>query len=183
MDDCTAAVGLREPVPRERNDQPGRGGSGFGTELEEIIVTATKRSERIQDIPVSVTAFTGKQLTEMGADTFVDYAREVPSLTFAERGNGRNDIAIRGLSVINGVPTVAYYLDGISTELNFQSPDPKLFDIQRIEILRGPQGTLYGAGAVGGLIQVSPILPTLPDSTPRRMSNISASTMPTAATA
>ena len=124
------------------------------TELEEIIVTATKRSERIQDIPVSVTAFTGKQLSEMGADNFVDYAREVPSLTFAERGNGRNDIAIRGLSVINGVPTVGYYLDGISTELNFQSPDPKLFDIQRIEVLRGPQGTLYGAGAVGGLIQI-----------------------------
>jgi iron complex outermembrane recepter protein len=122
--------------------------------LEEIIVTATKRAERIQDIPISVTAFTGKQLSEMGADNFVDYAREVPSLTFAERGNGRNDIAIRGLSVINGVPTVAYYLDGISTELNFQSPDPKLFDIQRIEVLRGPQGTLYGAGAVGGLIKI-----------------------------
>jgi iron complex outermembrane recepter protein len=122
--------------------------------LEEIIVTATKREERIQDIPISVTAFTGKQLNEMGADTFVDYAREVPSLTFAERGNGRNDITIRGLSVINGVPTVAYYLDGISTELNFQSPDPKLFDIQRVEVLRGPQGTLYGAGAVGGLIKV-----------------------------
>jgi iron complex outermembrane receptor protein len=123
-------------------------------ELTEIIVTATKREERIQDIPISVTAFTGKQLEEMGADNFVDYAREVPSLSFAERGNGRNDIAIRGLSVINGVPTVGYYLDGISTELNFQSPDPKLFDIERIEVLRGPQGTLYGAGAVGGLIQV-----------------------------
>jgi iron complex outermembrane recepter protein len=123
-------------------------------QLGEIIVTATKRAERIQDIPISVTAFTGQQLSEMGADNFVDYAREVPSLTFAERGNGRNDIAIRGLSVINGVPTVAYYLDGISTELNFQSPDPKLYDIQRIEILKGPQGTLYGAGAVGGLIKI-----------------------------
>jgi iron complex outermembrane receptor protein len=123
-------------------------------QLGEIIVTATKRAERIQDIPISVTAFTGKQLSEMGADNFVDYAREVPSLTFAERGNGRNDIAIRGLSVINGVPTVGYYLDGISTELNFQSPDPKLFDIQRVEILKGPQGTLYGAGAVGGLIKI-----------------------------
>jgi iron complex outermembrane recepter protein len=123
-------------------------------QLAEIIVTATKRAERIQDIPVSVTAFTGKELSEMGADNFVDFARQVPSLTFAERGNGRNDIAIRGLSVINGVPTVGYYLDGISTELNFQSPDPKLFDMQRVEVLRGPQGTLFGAGAVGGLIQV-----------------------------
>jgi outer membrane receptor protein involved in Fe transport len=123
-------------------------------QLQEIIVTATKREERIQDIPISVTAFTGQQLSAMGADNFVDYAREVPSLTFAERGNGRNDIAIRGLSVINGVPTVGYYLDGISTELNFQSPDPKLYDIQRIEILKGPQGTLYGAGAVGGLIKI-----------------------------
>jgi iron complex outermembrane receptor protein len=131
-----------------------RAAAAAADELEEIIVTATKRFERIQDIPISVTALTGKQLHDMGADNFVDYAREVPSLTFAERGNGRNDIAIRGLSVINGVPTVGYYLDGISTELNFQSPDPKLFDIQRIEVLRGPQGTLYGAGAVGGLIQV-----------------------------
>jgi iron complex outermembrane receptor protein len=123
-------------------------------QLEQIIVTATKRSERIQDIPISVTAITGEQLSAMGADNFVDYAREVPSLTFAERGNGRNDISIRGLSVINGVATVGYYLDGVSTEINFQSPDPKLYDIQRIEILKGPQGTLYGAGAVGGLIQI-----------------------------
>jgi iron complex outermembrane receptor protein len=124
------------------------------SQLGEIVVTATKREERIQDIPISVTAFTGQQLSAMGADNFVDYARDVPSLTFAERGNGRNDIAIRGLSVINGVPTVGYYLDGISTELNFQSPDPKLYDIQRVEILKGPQGTLYGAGAVGGLIKI-----------------------------
>jgi iron complex outermembrane receptor protein len=123
-------------------------------QLGEIVVTATKRAERIQDIPISVTAFTGQQLRDMGADNFVDYARDVPSLTFAERGNGRNDIAIRGLSVINGVPTVGYYLDGISTELNFQSPDPKLYDIERVEILKGPQGTLYGAGAVGGLIKI-----------------------------
>ena len=123
-------------------------------QLEEITVTATKREERIQDIPISVTAVTGAELAAMGADNFVDYARDVPSLTFAERGNNRNDITIRGLSVINGVPTVAYYLDGISTELNFQSPDPKLYDIERVEILKGPQGTLYGAGAVGGLIKI-----------------------------
>jgi outer membrane receptor protein involved in Fe transport len=122
--------------------------------LQEIVVTATRREERIQDIPISIAAFTGEQLAKQGADNFVDYAREVPSLTFAERGNGRNDITIRGLSVITGVATVGYYLDGISTELNFQSPDPKLYDIQRVEILRGPQGTLYGAGAVGGLIRM-----------------------------
>src|SRR5579859_2475180 len=82
-------------------------------QLEEIVVTATKRAERIQDIPISVTAITGAQLAQQGADNFVDYAREVPSLTFAERGNGRNDITIRGLSVINGVATVGYYLDGV----------------------------------------------------------------------
>jgi iron complex outermembrane recepter protein len=122
--------------------------------LQEIVVTATRRRERIQDVPISIAAFTGEELAKQGADNFVDYAREVPSLTFAERGNGRNDITIRGLSVITGVATVGYYLDGISTELNFQSPDPKLYDIQQIEILRGPQGTLYGAGAVGGLIRV-----------------------------
>ena len=142
---CVGSVRSSRAAPTPGEDQ---------TQLEEIIVTATKRAERIQDIPISVTAITGQQLAAMGADNFVDYAREVPSLTFAERGNGRNDIAIRGLSVINGVPTVAYYLDGIETQLNFQSPDPKLYDIERIEILRGPQGTLYGAGAVGGLIKI-----------------------------
>jgi iron complex outermembrane receptor protein len=142
---CLGCLGLSHAAQTPAADQD---------TLEEIIVTATKRAESIHDIPISVTAFTGKELSDMGADNFVDYARDVPSLTFAERGNGRNDIAIRGLSVINGVPTVGYYLDGVSTELNFQSPDPKLFDIERVEILRGPQGTLYGAGAVGGLIKI-----------------------------
>jgi iron complex outermembrane receptor protein len=122
--------------------------------LEEIIVTATKRAERLQDVPISIKALTGEVLTDMGADSFTDFARQVPSLMFAERGSGRNQIVIRGLSPVIGVPTVGYYLDGISTEIPFESPDPKLFDIERIEILRGPQGTLYGAGAVGGLIHV-----------------------------
>jgi iron complex outermembrane recepter protein len=122
--------------------------------LEEIIVTATRRPEPLQSVPISITAFTQDNLQRMGADNFADYAGQVPSLMFAERESGRNQIVLRGLSPVVGVSTVGYYLDGISTEIIFESPDPKLFDIERIEILRGPQGTLYGAGAVGGLIRV-----------------------------
>src|SRR5262245_14916893 len=124
------------------------------TSLGEIMVTAQKRQERLQDVPISVKALTNETLEHMGADSFTDYARTVPSLMSSELGSGRNQIVIRGLSAPIGVATVGFYLDGVSSELPFENPDPKLFDIERIEILRGPQGTLYGAGAVGGLVKV-----------------------------
>jgi iron complex outermembrane recepter protein len=133
--------------------------------LGEIIVTATKRDERLIDIPQSVSVVSGDALTKMGAVQFSDWANSVPGLTFTTQGAGFSQIALRGVTTGNDIgSTVATYVDdvpfGNSTpgvnSGNFTF-DPGLFDIDRIEVLRGPQGTLYGASTLGGLIKyVSP---------------------------
>jgi outer membrane receptor protein involved in Fe transport len=131
------------------------------TVLEEIIVTASKREVNLQDLAISVKAFTQDDLSAIGADTFTDYARLTPSLTFAERGSQRNSIVIRGLGPSSGLPTVGIYLDGVPIQEGFETTDPRLFDIERIEILRGPQGTLYGEGSLGGTINIINARPEL----------------------
>src|SRR5882757_589061 len=129
--------------------------------LSEVVVTAGKRggAERLQDVPVSITAIGQERIEQLGMDSFIDYAREVPGLGFQDLGaaGGRDDIRggrrlnLRGVeSGFDGVPTVAFYLD----EAPIPVMDPKLFDIQRIEVLRGPQGTLYGANSMGGAVRV-----------------------------
>ena len=129
--------------------------------LSEVVVTAGKRgdAERLQDVPVSITAIGQERIEQLGMDSFIDYAREVPGLGFQDLGaaGGRDDIRggrrlnLRGVeSGFDGVPTVAFYLD----EAPIPVMDPKLFDIQRIEVLRGPQGTLYGANSMGGAIRI-----------------------------
>jgi iron complex outermembrane receptor protein len=129
--------------------------------LEEVVVTASKREEDLQDVAISIKAFSDEDLEEMGADTFTDYARAVPSLSFAERGSNRNQIILRGLGPSVGLPTVGTYLDGVPVQVSFETVDPRLFDIERIEILRGPQGTLYGEGSLGGTINVISARPRL----------------------
>jgi outer membrane receptor protein involved in Fe transport len=131
------------------------------TVLEEIVVTASKREVNLQDLAISIKAFTQENLTAMGADTFTDYARMTPSLTFAERGSQRNSMVIRGLGISSGLPTVGVYLDGVPIQEGFETTDPRLFDIERIEILRGPQGTLYGEGSLGGTINIINARPDL----------------------
>lgn len=118
----------------------------------DIIVTAQRRPQTIVQVPMSIDVLRGEELAERGVDQFVDYAITVPSLSFgfngAEARGSRNTIAIRGVS---GTDTTGYYVD--DTPLPY-GVDPHLFDIDRIEILRGPQGTLYGAGSMGGTIKV-----------------------------
>lgn len=128
--------------------------------LEEVVVTAGKRGEeRLQDVPVSITAIDQERIEQAGMDDFLDYARAVPGLGFQNisAAGGRDDIRggrrlnLRGIeSGFDGVPTVAFYLD----EAPVPVMDPKLFDIERIEVLRGPQGTLYGANSMGGAIRL-----------------------------
>ncbi len=122
--------------------------------IEEIIVTATKREERLQDLAMSVAVLSSAMLKDMGADDMRDFARTVPSLAFAERGPGRSRIVIRGMAPLAGVGTVGVYIDGLSVNAAFQEPDYKLFDVERIEVLRGPQGTLFGEGSMGGTIRI-----------------------------
>src|SRR4051812_703089 len=122
--------------------------------LEEIFVTATKRTTDLQLTPLAVSALSGDFLQKTGAYDFQDYFRKVPGLAVLDNGAGRKRYLLRGVSSIAGQgsqATVAQYLDEVPlTDNNDQQPDPHLTDIERVEVLRGPQGTLFGARAVSG---------------------------------
>lgn len=127
-----------------------------GSMMDEIVVTASKREESVQDIPYNITAATGDALEKIGAVDLTRLARIVPGMATVDRGPRENTIvAIRGLTVDESSPsgndsggTVAAYINDTPINLDF-----KLLDINRVEVLRGPQGTLYGAGSLGGTIR------------------------------
>ena len=128
-----------------------------GPALEEVVVTATKRSVDLQEVPLSITALSAKTLEQSGALTFEDYAAKIPNLTYAA-GFGFIDgrqVAIRG---VQGTNTTAFYIDDLPIP---PTMDPRVLDLQRIEVLRGPQGTLYGARSEGGTIRLITEAPDL----------------------
>jgi len=127
-------------------------------------VTAEKRSERLQDVPLAITGITANDLHELNAQDFTDYARTIPGLSFTDLGDGRERVSMRGLAATTGTPTVAYYIGETPMppargNLARAQLDPTLVDIERIEVLRGPQGTLYGASSEGGTIRLIPTAP------------------------
>ncbi len=142
--------------------------------LEEIVVTATRRAERLQDVTVSATAFTQEKLDAQGLRNIDDLTRLTPGVTFQRDGNTSagnfndedSDINIRGVDSTAGTSTVGIYIDDTPIQgrhISFTSFNafPALFDLERVEVLRGPQGTLFGAGSEGGtvrFIQPSPDL-------------------------
>lgn len=125
--------------------------------LEEIIVTSQKREERLQDTPVSVTAFTGNVIRELGLTNSVDIAQQTPGLSIGTPvGEGNNpSITLRGVGLNdfndNNEGTVAVYMDEVYLG-SLAGQTFQLFDLERVEVLRGPQGTLYGRNATGGLV-------------------------------
>ncbi len=124
--------------------------SGGSTELGEIVVTAQKRAQSLQDVPMSITAISPQVIADAGIRDFEDYAAKVPNLTFSAGFGviaGRT-MAIRG---VQGANTTGAYIDDLPVP---QSLDPRVMDIARIEVLRGPQGTLYGARSMGGAIRM-----------------------------
>ncbi|WCL55579.1 TonB-dependent receptor [Gimibacter soli] len=128
--------------------------------LEEIVVTANKRTENLSDVAMSVRAIGGEEIDARGLQGMGDYLTSVPSIAYNERGGGRNQITIRGITTgaLAADPnTVGYYFGDVPVSATARgNPDLKLFDVERVEILRGPQGTLYGAGSMGGTIKVVP---------------------------
>jgi iron complex outermembrane receptor protein len=129
--------------------------------LEEVTVTAERYKSTIQDTPISISAMTGEQLTAAGLTRIQDIAHEIPGLSTRSAGPGLTEYEARGLASNGGAaPTVGFYLDEIplSPPAVSQSGkvviDPDLYDIERVEVLRGPQGTLYGSGSMGGTIKV-----------------------------
>jgi outer membrane receptor protein involved in Fe transport len=144
--------------------------SSAPTDLGTVIVTANKRSERLQDVPMAVSALPGYQLERESAVNFADYATRVPGLNVISSGQGRTQLVLRGITSGSGQPnsTVGTYIDdvpfGSSTVYSAGSvltPDIDPDDLERIEVLRGPQGTLYGSNTLGGLVK---FVTTPPDS-------------------
>jgi iron complex outermembrane receptor protein len=131
--------------------------------IQEITVTAQRRSENAQDVPISIQAMTAETLTQLNVTTLNDYIKYLPNVTTANNGPGQNEVFMRGLSAGSQAsqgsgstglwPNVAIYLDNQSGQLPNRNLDVYAADLNRIEVLEGPQGTLFGAGAEAGAIR------------------------------
>jgi outer membrane receptor protein involved in Fe transport len=127
----------------------------------DIVVTALRRATRVQDTPVAITALSEKSLQNLGATGIADVVRQVPGLNLIAGESGRTRISIRGIQTA-GESTVGLYYgetpltgpSGTSSDPSGVTPNLNLFDVERVEVLRGPQGTLYGSGSMGGTLRV-----------------------------
>jgi outer membrane receptor protein involved in Fe transport len=139
-----------------------------GGDVEEVLITATKRESTVQDTPISVTAISAADIANKGLTDFNSLAETVPGIAMRTSGPGQTEFEMRGLSSAGGnASVVGFYLD----ETALSSPaaaqlgkiviDPNLYDLNRVEILRGPQGTLYGSSSMGGTVKVVPNAPQL----------------------
>jgi iron complex outermembrane recepter protein len=129
--------------------------------IQEVVVTAEKRESTVQKTPISITAISGADLQSQGTTDLLAVAQQVPGVSFKTSGPGQTEFEMRGLTSTGGEsPTVGFYLDeaALTPPAMAQNGkvviDPSLFDLARIEVLRGPQGTLYGAGSMGGTIKL-----------------------------
>ncbi|SEJ81429.1 Outer membrane receptor proteins, mostly Fe transport [Sphingobium sp. AP50] len=122
----------------------------------DIVVTARKREERIVDVPLAVTAFDGSDLERRGVVHLSDFLQQAPGVGTYDSGDGTAKITIRGISATLGANENGYYLDdlpfsGVTTPI---TPDVRAWDLERVEVLRGPQGTIFGEGSMGGTVRI-----------------------------
>ncbi len=163
------------PTPQSTGEAslpaPSRDNGAKSNALEEVVVTATRRAESIQDVPISITAFSQEQMDVQGVKQIDDIARLSPSIQFTRGGGGfgsdlSNSISIRGMGAsatgfTSGPATTGIYVDDTPVEVGAtiasgsftDNAYPMLFDIARVEVLNGPQGTLFGSGAEGGAVR------------------------------
>lgn len=155
----SSVPGPRAPSPVQNSDAESGSNkdSTAADRLDEIVVTAQKRTERLIDVPMSVTALSGESLQQAGAANFADYIAGVPGVAFASTGF-LDRIYIRGLADTissQAASATGIYLDEANlTESTSNIGDVGTFDIQRVEVLRGPQGTLYGDSSMGGTVRI-----------------------------
>ncbi|MGB0219080.1 MAG: TonB-dependent receptor [Sinimarinibacterium flocculans] len=143
-------IALPEPTP-EPLPPPAPG----PTPIENIVVTAQKREQFIYDVPMSITALSGDELEKLGAENLRDIATVTPSFSVVESGPGVQHLQMRGISSAHGQATVGYQLDNVSlASFSLTQPDAATFDLAAVEVLRGPQGTLYGEGSMGGTVKL-----------------------------
>lgn len=141
-----------------------------GGDSEDIVVTARKRTETALSIPLSINVVSEDSLQRLGAQNFTDILRTVPSLTAYQNGPGRTRLSIRGVANGGGndndtqnQETVGIYIDEVPISAGALNPEVALFDVERVEVLRGPQGTLYGAGSMAGTLRIVTRRPNLRD--------------------
>lgn len=155
-------VSLRVSDPAASN-LPARDTSLSAPEIDEVVVTATRRTENIQNVPIALTALTGTVLRDLNVQTLEDFVKYLPNVSTAGVGPGQDEVYMRGLSTTHqgsqvaggtgAFPNVAVYLDDQSVQLPGRNLDVYAADLARIEVLEGPQGTLYGAGAQAGAVR------------------------------
>lgn len=134
-----------------------------GLAISEVVVTAQRREQSAQDVPITMTTLTAESLAKLNVTTFDDYVKYIPSVTVSNQGPGRGQIYMRGLGTTQdgeqssgatgSFPNVAVYLDEQSAMLPGRNLDIYAADLERVEVLEGPQGTLFGAGAQAGVVR------------------------------
>src|SRR6185369_12110954 len=163
----TSAFGLSAPALAQTGQEaaaqaanPPANQAAAPQDQSEIIVTATKRASRVQDVPFSINAQTQADIQRANAQTIEDISRNVAGLTVQNLGPGQSQVSVRGVSagqIVRDQPgvkeQVGVYLDESVVSLSLFTPDFDLFDLNRVETLRGPQGTLFGSGSVGGTLR------------------------------
>ena len=129
--------------------------------LEEIVVTATKREKSLQDVPMSISALTTADITRQGIETVDNFAAQIPGISMHQGTKTSNsNLSVRGINIAAVIPgtgqqaAAIYYDDVPVTSAGPMIPDPRLFDVERIEVLRGPQGTLFGSGTLSGAVRI-----------------------------
>src|SRR5580700_2126636 len=159
-----AGVVLMGSAGAALGQQPGK--ADTVGQLEEVVVTATKRASTVQETPISITALTGEDIQERGLPDFAAIVQSVPGVSMRSSGPGQTEVEMRGMTSAGGnSSTVGFYLDDtpLTAPANAQNGkvviDPNLYDLNRVEVLRGPQGTLYGSGSMGGTIKLVPNAP------------------------
>lgn len=160
---ATPALGQDVPTEPANPGVPGPPAEAERTQPtgeEVIIVTATKRAENLQDVPIAITAFSTKTLDDLQVDSFDDYAKLVPSLSYKSAGPGSSNVYFRGVASgenanhSTSLPSVGTYLDEQPITTIQGALDIHVFDIARVEALAGPQGTLYGASSQAGTVRI-----------------------------
>jgi iron complex outermembrane receptor protein len=147
---CVAAPNMASAQQENRADQ-----------IEEVVVTAQKRESTVQSTPISITALSGRDIEDRGIADITSVVQSVPGVSMRTSGPGQTELEIRGMTSSGGnSSTVGFYLDDVpltapaSAQNGKVVIDPGLYDLNRIEVLRGPQGTLYGSGSMGGTIKL-----------------------------
>ncbi|QDZ08627.1 TonB-dependent receptor [Sphingomonas panacisoli] len=170
---ATAAHAQSAPAPVAAADGQTGGADATAADdqsMPDIIVTATKSNERLKDVPASISVVTATDMTKGGITRFADYAARIPGLSFTSGRTGNTQVTLRGITTGSSQPgsTTAFYVDeapvgsvNAYTGGNGITPDLDPSDLAQIEVLKGPQGTLYGAGAVGGLLKFTTVEPNL----------------------